>query len=82
VKSGRERFIVYGDAFRVVRTGPERGSLLAERHTCRKAPGCDYPYYLIRPDGRIVQQIPGTGSPNDPDQGLNVWLKKKGWKAW
>ena len=81
VGTGRTRFLAWGNDISVLRDGPWRGYLLMGVHTCYTAhPGCDYPVHIVRPDGKSVFVVPGTGGA-DGRQVLARWLNKRGWRA-
>jgi len=80
IPSGRETFVIDGADLKVIQDGPYRGMLLVSRHTCHQAPGCDYPWSIVRPDGSTVLTIPGSAQ-GDGEAVVTRWLHAHHWAA-
>lgn len=82
VATGNERLLTHGIDVSVLRNGPWQGDLLMGVHTCyTNHPGCDYPVHVVRPDGKTIFVVPGTGGA-DREQALARWLSARRWRAW
>jgi hypothetical protein len=82
VKTGAEKFVIDGSIKGIVRTGPMRGNLLVLRHRYPKNPdeGAYDEVHLVRPDGKVLQTIPGSRA-DAGEESIANWLKIKGWAA-
>lgn len=80
VATGRERFVVDGWLYGVIRNGRYRGHLLVGQHKYHGAPdyGSYNPVSVFRPDGKKILTIPGSEL-DDGAESLKRWLKSKGW---
>lgn len=76
VRSGRERYVIDGWSFGVVRGGRWRGYLLVGQHKYRGPPnyGSYNPVSLVRPDGRVQFRIPGSAT-DDGEHSVPRWLR-------
>lgn len=82
VQTGAERFVTDGATLGVIRDGPYQGHLLVSQHRYRKAGGSYDPVSIIRPDGTVVLEVPGTDGDGDAEVLVTAWLKRNGWQAW
>jgi dipeptidyl aminopeptidase/acylaminoacyl peptidase len=80
VATGRERFVVDGWLYGVLRNGRYRGHLVVGQHKYHGAPnyGSYNPVSVFRPDGTKVLTVPGSEL-DDGTESLPRWLKAKGW---
>ncbi|MBV8687936.1 MAG: hypothetical protein JOZ90_17020 [Alphaproteobacteria bacterium] len=80
VATGKERFVVDGWLYGVLRSGPWRGYLVVGQHRYWSAPdyGSYNPVSVIRPDGKVMLRVPGSDK-DDGDPSLRRWLESKGW---
>lgn len=82
VATGRERFVVDGWLYGILRNGPYRGHLVVGQHKYHGPPnyGSYNPVSVFRPDGTKVLTVPGSER-DDGTESLKRWLKAKGWKV-
>ncbi len=76
--TGKHKYAFPGEMVGVLRSGPYQGDILATEHTCAEAGGCNYPLYVLRPDGHAVMKIDGSESWDE--KRMRAWLKAKGWR--
>ncbi len=77
---GRLKEVADGSNVKVIRNGPWRGFLLVDQLIYRPEGGSFYPTTIVRPDGKEMKQVPGTGG-DDNGEVLAAWLKQNGWTA-
>ena len=78
--TGRERFVVDGWLYGVLRNGPYRGYLVVGQHRYFGPPnyGSYNPVSVVRPDGKVLLRVPGSDK-DDGETSLERWLRSKGW---
>lgn len=77
MSNGRRREVAPGNSVVVIRNGPWRGFLIISQHRYGPNSSRDS-YFVIRPDGKAMFQIPaGKGG----EDGKRAWLRKNGWAA-
>jgi hypothetical protein len=83
LRTGANRFVVAGQALKVMRTGPYRGYLLVQTHKYYDRPegGSYNPVFVVRPDGHHEFMVPGSAN-DDGELAVEPWLAAKGWRAW
>lgn len=81
--TGTEKFVVAGQALKVIRTGPYRGFLLVQTHRYYDRPegGSYNPVFVVRPDGHHEFMVPGSAN-DDGKLAVDPWLAQNGWRAW
>ncbi len=81
LSDGRRREVAPGNSVEVIRNGPWRGYLIVSQHRYRTEPqvGSFDASWVIRPDGKVMFEIPGTDDGDDAK--VRAWLNSNGWSA-
>jgi hypothetical protein len=80
IRDGRLKGVIDGKTLSVIRNGPWRGFLAVMRHKYRLEGGSYEPVSIVRPDGKEMFEVPGTGR-GDNGNAFPAWLKANGWEA-
>lgn len=81
LSDGRRREVTPGNSLAVIRNGPWRGYLVVSQHRYKRIPGGGTydAYWVVRPDGKNMFQIPGTEDGDEAE--MRAWLRSHGWVA-
>ena len=80
IRDGRLKGVIDGKTLSVIRNGRWRGFLAVMRHKYRPKGGSYEPVSIVRPDGKEMFEVPGTGVGDNSDA-FPAWLKAHGWVA-
>jgi hypothetical protein len=72
--------VIDGSDVKVLRNGRWRGFVLVTRQKPSPEGGPYYPSVIVRPDGKEMFDVPGTGR-DGSDAALSTWLRANGWEA-